>query len=524
MKLGERSAMKIQPNYGFLHPQCTVPPPQGLDTSTPLQIDIQLTHTYPHRSHGNFTCLGQSGILKKVVTKGSGWETPREPFQVSFHLEAYTLSPSLEEDQLPSLVEGDSGYKKRKYFSSKKDENSRKEVIQCQLGMGTLPPGVEEALSSMNKEERCIVLCPADLATTPPTSTTATTSLSPLLPSPPIFIDDTAVAAPAYIIFDLTLDDFTQVRDLIGDGSAVKSIIIKGKGEFPIDCPLEDCQVKIHYRLKKKDNNNHSEEWLFDSRDGSENNNGIVSPPVVVETGAGEVPLAMDLAVRMMLRGEVCLVEATWEKSYKNVPAEADDTAGSGKKMPSGELLKELKEYKGKLLFEVELVDFETETNWHHLPTDGKLDRAEKWKDDGNTLYKSSKYTLAKQKYLKAAKFVGDISREIETEEQGQRCERVNLALFNNLAMCALKMEDFGDALSYCDKALKVDPMHGKAHFRKAMGHAGLGEFEAAAEDLRAAERCDPKIKEDVSRERGRLAAREKAAAVKQKKEFGNFF
>jgi len=472
------------------------------------------------------------------VTKGSGWETPREPFQVRFHMEAYSLSSSLEEDQLPSLVQGDgTGHKKRRYYSSKEEDDnensSSKEAIQCQLGMGTLPSGVEEALSSMNKKERCIVLCPADLAITLPTSTTTittSTTLSAPLPPPPIFIDDTAVAAPAYIIFDLTLEDFIQVRDLIGDGSAVKSIIRKGQGEFPIDCPLEDCQVKIHYRLKKKnDNGSSSEGWLFDSRDSGENNEILSSPPVVVETGTGEVPLAMDLAVRMMLRGEVCLVEATWEKSYKNMQAvvvqNGDSTSSSSDKMMrSGDLLKELQEYKGKLVFEIELIDFETESNWHHLPTDGKLDRAEKWKDAGNALYKSAKYTLAKQKYLKAAKFIGEISREIENEEQGQRCEQINVALLNNLAMCALKMEDFGDALSYCDKALKVDPMHGKAYFRRAMAHAGLGEFEAAAEDLGAAERCDPVTKEDVSRERGRLAAREKAAAVKQKKEFGNFF
>lgn len=481
------------------------------------------------------------------MTKGSGWETPREPFQVRFHMEAYSLSSSLEEDQFPSLIQGydtHSGRKKRRYYSSKEDDNensSSKEGIQCQLGMGALPSGVEEALSSMNKKERCIVLCPADLAITLPTLTTTTTTtsttLSAPLPPPPVFIDDTAVAAPAYIIFDLTLEDFTQVRDLIGDGSAVKSIIRKGQGEFPMDCPLEDCQVKIHYRIKKKNDNGSSssrsrssEGWLFDSRDSGGNNETSSSPSVVVETGTGEVPLAMDLAIRMMLRGEVCLVEATWEKSYKNMRAVVVKNGDSGsssttsKMMPSGDLLKELQEYKGKLVFEIELMDFETEANWHHLPTDRKLDRAEKWKDAGNALYKSTKYTLAKQKYLKAAKFIGEISREIENEEQGRRCEQVNLALLNNLAMCALKMEDFGDAVGYCDKALKVDPMHGKAHFRRAMAHAGLGEFEAAAEDLGAAERCDPATKEDVSRERGRLAAREKAAAVKQKKEFGNFF
>lgn len=40
----------------------------------------------------------------------------------------------------------------------------------------------------------------------------------------------------------------TQVRDMTGDGSVVKRIVRKGAGEFPMDCPLEDSRVRVHYR------------------------------------------------------------------------------------------------------------------------------------------------------------------------------------------------------------------------------------------------------------------------------------
>lgn len=40
-----------------------------------------------------------------------------------------------------------------------------------------------------------------------------------------------------------------QVRDLTGDGLVTKRRIQNGIGEFPIDCPIEDACVIVHYRL-----------------------------------------------------------------------------------------------------------------------------------------------------------------------------------------------------------------------------------------------------------------------------------
>ena len=41
---------------------------------------------------------------------------------------------------------------------------------------------------------------------------------------------------------------FPKVRDMTGDGGVVKRIARKGEGEFPLDCPLEDSRVRLHYR------------------------------------------------------------------------------------------------------------------------------------------------------------------------------------------------------------------------------------------------------------------------------------
>jgi len=38
------------------------------------------------------------------------------------------------------------------------------------------------------------------------------------------------------------------VRDLTGSGEVTKRRIKEGVGEFPIDCPLEDNAVRVHFK------------------------------------------------------------------------------------------------------------------------------------------------------------------------------------------------------------------------------------------------------------------------------------
>lgn len=43
---------------------------------------------------------------------------------------------------------------------------------------------------------------------------------------------------------------FIQVRDLMGTGKVTKRRVKEGVGEFPVDCPLEDCAVRVHYTAR----------------------------------------------------------------------------------------------------------------------------------------------------------------------------------------------------------------------------------------------------------------------------------
>ena len=41
-----------------------------------------------------------------------------------------------------------------------------------------------------------------------------------------------------------------QVRDMTGTGAVMKRRIKEGTGQFPMDCPMEDSRLQIHYRFQ----------------------------------------------------------------------------------------------------------------------------------------------------------------------------------------------------------------------------------------------------------------------------------
>lgn len=36
---------------------------------------------------------------------------------------------------------------------------------------------------------------------------------------------------------------------MTGTGEVTKRRVREGRGEFPVDCPLEDCAVRVHFRV-----------------------------------------------------------------------------------------------------------------------------------------------------------------------------------------------------------------------------------------------------------------------------------
>jgi hypothetical protein len=100
-----------------------------------------------------------------------------------------------------------------------------------------------------------------------------------------------------------------QVRDMIGDGSIIKRRLHLGTGEFPIDCPVEDTTVRIHYRVRPMKlqegqsilgaisrrgamtqvSSSSSSDWVFDSRHtDSDSSKGEHKESAPIEFDTGE--------------------------------------------------------------------------------------------------------------------------------------------------------------------------------------------------------------------------------------------
>ncbi|GAB4824129.1 hypothetical protein N2152v2_011175 [Parachlorella kessleri] len=467
MTPGERAMLEVQSSYGFKHKDCKLEPPAGVRPEDPLRVDVQLASFYP--GDGVKAVGPNNEVVKRVLQAGEGWETPRPPFEVSAQVTLRLLHTA------GKAEEG------RQYFATPAEK-----PLTAILGSGELSEGLELALSSMARGEEALAYFPAELALA-----------GRLAPAPPL---QEVEGTGAWVEARLHLIDFVQVRDMTGDGQVVKKIVKKGRGEFPVDCPLEDSTVQVHYRVLRQETG----ECVLDTRQAADGDSP--GQPIEFDTGMGQAPEALDMAVRLMLEGEVSSVRSSWRYSYQG---RQDVPQG----LPEGSSVE----------FEVELVGFQHEPNWASLGPADKLERAARWKEQGNALYKQGRYKYARTKYQKAMRVV-ERAMDLEGEDQFAQADAVKLACLLNLAQVALKEESFGEALTFCNKALEVDMEHAKAYLRRAAAQAALGEFDLAREDLSIAAQLQPSMAEECEREVRRLAAREVQAAQKQKREFRNFF
>ena len=398
-RLRERCVLEIRPEYAYRHPDCSEAPPEGLRRDAAACLDLQLVAWLP--GHSARSVDASPGVFARTLREGEGWETPRPPFEVRLHVEARGLASDAEQQGGPL------------YFSSRVDAGDGA-PLTVDLGSGALPPGLEAAVCTMQRGQQAVVWCPA-----------AAARGGAAVPSPP-------PAQSSYVEFVVSLVDFLQVRDLLGDGAAVKRTLRKGRGDFPADCPLEDAALQLHLRVKPAG----APAWAYDSRTAS-GDAADEAAPLAADTGTGALPECVDAAVRLMLRGEVAGVRSSWARSYAG-----RDDAPPG--LPAGSPVE----------MEVELVDFEPEPNWADLDDEGRLARAAKWKEQGNAVFKAGRYRLARQKYLKGIRCV-DQAMGLETEAHVAAAAATKVACLVNLAACAQREQEFGEVVTWCTKALR---------------------------------------------------------------------
>ena len=105
-----------------------------------------------------------------------------------------------------------------------------------------------------------------------------------------------------------------------------------------------------------------------------------------------------------------------------------------------------------------------------------KLDRM---KENGNSLFKSGKFQAALETYTEAL--------EVDPTNRG-----INAKLLQNRANCHMKIKEWTKAIEDCDRAVQLDPSYTKARKTRAKALGENGDWQAAVNDLKSIAESNP--------------------------------
>lgn len=181
----------------------------------------------------------------------------------------------------------------------------------------------------------------------------------------------------------------SQVRDMTGDGTVIKRRLREGKGEFPVDCPLHDTRLTLHYRVRAAAAPGQPPgPWLHDTLSGgacataaaAEQDWGAAAAAThtgatSADTGCGELPEAVELCAKLMVPGEWASTAAAPSYAYAG---RTDAPAGLDPNAPAE--------------FELVLLEFEREGYWQSMPWEERWALAERIKAKANDLHKRGQH------------------------------------------------------------------------------------------------------------------------------------
>ncbi|KAI1653168.1 hypothetical protein F4813DRAFT_400300 [Daldinia decipiens] len=118
--------------------------------------------------------------------------------------------------------------------------------------------------------------------------------------------------------------------------------------------------------------------------------------------------------------------------------------------------------------------DFKEGVKWLRI-----VQRLDRMKEEGNTEYKAGRWQAAFDKYSAAL--------EVDPANRG-----TNSKLYQNRALCRLKLKQFAEAIADCDRAFNLDPSYIKARKTKANALGQAERWEDAVREWKSIQELDP--------------------------------
>jgi len=140
------------------------------------------------------------------------------------------------------------------------------------------------------------------------------------------------------------------------------------------------------------------------------------------------------------------------------------------------------------------------------MSIDEKLDIANRYKEEGNALYKKKEFKQAIGKYSRATLYLKGIDTDLHgtpaflqaasvnpdqknciTKEQEKQCIQLNISVHNNLAMCMLQQDNsnFERVKHLAEVVIELDKNNEKAWFRHGQACVKLKDIDTALDSFK---------------------------------------
>jgi peptidylprolyl isomerase len=226
--------------------------------------------------------------------------------------------------------------------------------------------------------------------------------------------------------------------------------------------------------------------------------------PFEFTIGEGQVIRGWDEGVATMKVGEKAMFTIRSDYGYGK--------SGSPPKIPADATLN----------FEVELLDFKekVKSKWEMSPEE-RIEKAKLIKDEGTELFNLKQYDHAAYKYEAAAEYVFD---DEEGEFVPDDDKEIYVSCRSNAAMCYIKAGLWAEAISQCNKVLKLEGYSNnlKAMYRRGVASMHRGDLVSAKKDLMSAREIDNSNK-DVKLALSQLKEKIEESKKKEKDAFSGF-
>ncbi|XP_044006297.1 peptidyl-prolyl cis-trans isomerase FKBP4-like [Aphidius gifuensis] len=148
-----------------------------------------------------------------------------------------------------------------------------------------------------------------------------------------------------------------------------------------------------------------------------------------------------------------------------------------------------------QLKFKITLIDHKpVKPIWDWTPQE-KFDKALERKETGVELVNKSRTKDAFYKFSKAVKIIISMEpiKDLNLDDNlNNKINDLRVSLYNNMAMCQLKYNNYDHTIELCNKVLMRDKNNVKALYRRGCAYGAITNVEKALDDFKYAHHIEP--------------------------------